>query len=222
MKFKVGDRVRCIKGFDGVNLAGKTGTVVELCGDDRVGVDFDDAFVVGHECAGTARIGHGRYGYNNQLELLTNNDFAVGDRVTCTEVNGHKEIAGTVRVVSGKSSIGVEFDENMGGHSLEGRVENGHGWWFYGELDRIKKTSKTVKTDEPLVEKVDKPVEKKEKLNLPSEFVYIARDKDGLLFAYVDKPKRDVGGTQWYGEQFKKIDDSLLPDLKWTDEPYEV
>lgn len=149
MKFKVGDRVRCIKGFDGVNLAGKTGTVVELCGDDRVGVDFDDAFFMGHECAGTARNGHGRYGYNNQLELLTD-------------------------------------------------------------------------IDEPHVEKVDKPVEKKEKLNLPSEFAYIARDKDGLLFAYVNKPKRDVGGTQWYGEQFKKIDDSLLPYLKWTDEPYEV
>lgn len=159
MKLKVGDRVRCIGKFDNLNLAGKTGTVVFVDSERiyNVGVDFDDSFHEGHSCGGKAKQGHGRYGNESELELLTTKEqFAVGDRVEAIDgcIKGHK---GT-----------------------------------------------------------------KEKFDLPPEFAYIARDKDGLLFAYVDKPKRDIGGTQWYGERFKKINDSLLPDLKWTDEPYEV
>lgn len=129
------------------------------------------------------------------------------DRVKCIKpFSGRGDIVGKIGTVVDTTTytddhwVGVDFDDWFGGHNCSGKARECHG--YYGCADCL----------EPLFEKVD----------LPPEFAYVARDKDGLLFGYCDKPKRDVGGTQWYGERFKKINDDLLPDLKWEDEPYEV
>ncbi len=51
---------------------------------------------------------------------------------------------------------------------------------------------------------------------------WVARDKDGNITLYEDKPFRD--GEIWKGCSWKSsmIYDLFLPDLKWEDEPVEV
>ena len=55
--------------------------------------------------------------------------FKEGDRVKCIGITarGYGKV-GTVRRMG--ESIGVEFDEDIGGHYLDGCCENGYGWWI--------------------------------------------------------------------------------------------
>ena len=55
--------------------------------------------------------------------------FKEGDRVKCIGITarGYGKL-GTVRRVG--ESTGVEFDENVDGHYLDGCCENGYGWWI--------------------------------------------------------------------------------------------
>lgn len=58
--------------------------------------------------------------------------FQEGDRVIgIAEYDGNSEIVGmtgTIRSVEG-DVYGVEFDDDIGGHSLSGSVEYGRGWF---------------------------------------------------------------------------------------------
>lgn len=51
---------------------------------------------------------------------------------------------------------------------------------------------------------------------------WVARDKNGELYIYSEKPKR----TQWLrwaeGSAFLPLSHSLFPDLTWDDDPEEV
>jgi hypothetical protein len=50
---------------------------------------------------------------------------------------------------------------------------------------------------------------------------YVARDKDGLLYLYIEKPYK--GEERWMGYGFMRIKKSLFPFIKWTDkEPTHV
>ena len=55
---------------------------------------------------------------------------------------------------------------------------------------------------------------------------WLARDKDGFLTVFENKPEReDEKWVDFYSEtvkQFIFIDNSLFPNLKWEDEPIEV
>lgn len=52
---------------------------------------------------------------------------------------------------------------------------------------------------------------------------WIARDKNGWLFAYEDKPERCDNEKIWFSLKFFfSMENSLFPDLKWEDEPIEV
>lgn len=65
-----GARVVCVAEFDYCDeVVGMTGTIVEVRESD-VGVDFDQHFALEHNCAGFARLGHGRWGSPRSLELL--------------------------------------------------------------------------------------------------------------------------------------------------------
>lgn len=60
-------------------------------------------------------------------------DFVVGDRV-CAIRDVSQAIKpgclGTVVVVENDTYlIGIEWDKNFGGHSLDARCAMGHGWW---------------------------------------------------------------------------------------------
>lgn len=59
MKFKVGDRVKCINdGVWGKNLLGKYGTIKVKYDDSLYAVEFDE-YIYGHGCNGLAKHGHG-------------------------------------------------------------------------------------------------------------------------------------------------------------------
>ena len=53
--------------------------------------------------------------------------------------------------------------------------------------------------------------------------LWVARDKNGFLFAYEDKPKRCDNQKEWFAEKFLfSIENSFFHELKWEDEPIEV
>ena len=52
---------------------------------------------------------------------------------------------------------------------------------------------------------------------------WVARDKDGMLYLYTAKPKKR--SYNWYAPKvgYVKLDDSLFPEVKWSDEePKEI
>lgn len=52
---------------------------------------------------------------------------------------------------------------------------------------------------------------------------WVARDKDGNLFAYNDKPTRCDNQKEWFAEKFLfSMENSFFPELTWEDEPLEV
>ena len=66
-------------------------------------------------------------------------DFIIGDRVLCTSMyDGNysvKDAVGTVITVKDASGrYGVEFDEYVKGHDIQGRCEYGYGYWIDSEL----------------------------------------------------------------------------------------
>ena len=72
MKFKVGDRVKCVN--DGIlrkPIVGKLGTIVVSGANGcDYGVEFDD-YINGHSCGYSCKNGHGWYCNGNMLELVT-------------------------------------------------------------------------------------------------------------------------------------------------------
>lgn len=69
-------------------------------------------------------------------------DFNIGDRVVMVDRDRSDKIrllvngsVGTVRkfAASSRGDVGVEWDDNIGGHTLGGNVRDGHGWWVYAE-----------------------------------------------------------------------------------------
>lgn len=53
--------------------------------------------------------------------------------------------------------------------------------------------------------------------------LYVARDKNGGLYLYTERPKKDT--AFWYigSDYFSKLDSNLFPEVKWEDEePTEV
>ena len=47
---------------------------------------------------------------------------------------------------------------------------------------------------------------------------WVARDKDGSPYMYTDKPKKK--SNFWHAPKvgYVKLDDSLFPEVKWSDE----
>ena len=52
--------------------------------------------------------------------------------------------------------------------------------------------------------------------------LWVARDKNGFLFAYEDKPTRCDNQREWLGRFLCSMKNSYFPELKWEDEPIEV
>lgn len=49
--------------------------------------------------------------------------------------------------------------------------------------------------------------------------MYIARDKNGLVFIYVNKPLKVENKGYWDGYDFYiNIPDEFFPEVKWSDE----
>ena len=52
--------------------------------------------------------------------------------------------------------------------------------------------------------------------------LWVARDKNGFLFAYEDKPTRCDNQKEWIGRFFSSMKNSYFPNLTWEDDPIEV
>ena len=52
--------------------------------------------------------------------------------------------------------------------------------------------------------------------------LWVARDKNGFLFAYEGKPARRDNQKEWIGRFLCSMKNSYFPELKWEDEPIEV
>lgn len=54
--------------------------------------------------------------------------------------------------------------------------------------------------------------------------MYVARDKDGALWLYSEKPLRDEEDCIWVSDINKnmQINSEEFPQLEWEDEPIEV
>ena len=52
--------------------------------------------------------------------------------------------------------------------------------------------------------------------------LWVARDKNGFLFVYEDKPTRCDNQREWLGRFLCSMKNSYFPELTWEDEPIEV
>ena len=52
--------------------------------------------------------------------------------------------------------------------------------------------------------------------------LWVARDKNGFLFAYEDKPTRRDNQREWLGRFLTSMKNSYFPNLTWEDEPIEI
>lgn len=59
-------------------------------------------------------------------------DFCEGDRVKLVRSRWRTGLSdgmtGTIVEIDAEQ-VGIEFDENFGGHNLGGLAKRGHGWW---------------------------------------------------------------------------------------------
>lgn len=72
-EFNVGDRVKVIKNFAGIDLKGKTGTIIDIKESSPYDctVEFDEPFTLGHSGGGTGKEKCCRYGCFKELEHIT-------------------------------------------------------------------------------------------------------------------------------------------------------
>ena len=94
MKFKIGDRVRVKDRFCGLNLKGKTGTIIGTSSCWDWCVEFGEPFDGGHDGTG-GKDGYCRYGNSRELELIKESKFKVGDKVIGNE-KASKEYSNTI------------------------------------------------------------------------------------------------------------------------------
>ena len=74
--------------------------------------------------------------------------FKVGDRIQCLSKDTRRYLKTGTVVVPGIVNAGVEFDEYVNGHSLEGRCKDGHGWYVeHHNLDIILSTKPEPKEE---------------------------------------------------------------------------
>ena len=77
--------------------------------------------------------------------------------------------------------------------------------------------------DEPSsVKKTEQSVILEDRKNIPAAYTWAARDQDGKLFVYPDKPTLDYRKTQWYGERGKKVEDTLFSFLTFSRGPLNI
>ena len=67
--------------------------------------------------------------------LLEYDEYQIGDRVRCISDNNPRTLGkiGTVIDLSVYGNVGVDFGEDIGGHSIGGKTRFGYGWYLMAE-----------------------------------------------------------------------------------------
>ena len=235
-RFKVGDIVRVIDNSEW------SGTIPEhACGivreirdeatedDVRVGVEILSHRISGHNGTDYIRLsGQGWWFREKQLEKITAGTgdyegFEIGDRVRDRGLNKK----GTIVMLVDASTIGVMFDldQTFNGHNLRNTFgDSTRGWWFthgnsFEKIYDEPRGKNEKREDAPKAKPESAPPQEEcaDKKEVPDVYIFVARDRDGNLFAYIDEPKIDVGGAQYYAARYKKIKNDLFADLKFED-----
>lgn len=78
-------------------------------------------------------------------------ELKVGNRVRCiyvmdTEKSCMLNKVGTIKEIdTDDNTVGMVFDDNVGGHTLEGKCKDGYGWWMLPkQLKKVNDTSKVI------------------------------------------------------------------------------
>lgn len=223
LRFKVGDRVKVANGSERVGEIGIIKKVHKSIFDYVVEFstyeesEYDNQNVDDHDCKG----GYWIYIDDGLLEPAPR-EFEVGDRVkaiaACDKERRFIGKYGTVREVNYKSETGlevyVEFDREPDPPF--------YSWWCEAaSLVLAESETPAAHTEVKEVEAIWE-VKISDVVAVPSGYNYVARDMDGELFAYVYEPIVDIGRRQWYGKQFKKIDNNLFRELTWACTPLKV
>ena len=116
-KFKVGDRVRVIKDFDGAKK-GMVGTIAvvdkpESYSEKTIGVKFDKKFYGGHSLLGRCEFGYGHWVYPDCIELISGNKIVIntdGATTTARFYDGKK----VIKAAKAECSPEDEFDFKIG------------------------------------------------------------------------------------------------------------
>lgn len=205
VKFKVGDRVKCVTVPDGNKEAvGKCGTVKKVCDGARLPilVDFDERLKRGHDGLLDAKCKSncGWWCDLDNLELAKDEPFPfkVGDRVKCTKmVDGNDDIIGKYGTVihlkhDTRIPVTVEFDAVIfpGHNGLERVKGKVHHCWCC-PVDALELVT---------VREVKRPAK-------PGEYIKI------VAGANTDHDEYKIGDIL----KVVKVDDDLLPG---ADEPH--
>ncbi|MGG4105255.1 hypothetical protein AAXB25_15160 [Paenibacillus lautus] len=148
-EFNVGDKVKVIKtSWNDYIQVGMIGTVKHIhpSGQPRIGVEFDK-YVDGHTLSvdcGVPR-GHGWYMNEEEIEVIDSkstepkeekmNEFKLGDIVEVIDsVHDRSMIQIGMRAKvknfnCKEENVGLEFFENIDGHTLKGDAKEGYGWY---------------------------------------------------------------------------------------------
>lgn len=111
-KFKVGDRVRVIKDFDGAKK-GMVGTIAVVSDEKIVGVKFDKRFWGGHDLNGGCEFGYGHWVFPDCMQLISGNKIVItadGATTTARFYDGKK----VIKAAKAECSPEDEFDFKIG------------------------------------------------------------------------------------------------------------
>ena len=207
---------------------------------NAVGIEFLTETINGHNLCGKLDNSNGWFIFKdkeNNLSIIEKNEFKgfkIGDRVKSVHGVGRESVVGATGTVVGftRVCVGVLFDKeyDISGHDFYSvekdkqlQADRNNGWFCLS--DDIKKISEqepqnTEKEAEP---QEPEKAESKDADSIfdsyieqvPKQYIYVARDMDGKLFAYIDEPIIDIGRMQYYAKRYKKINDKLFPELRY-------
>ncbi len=84
---EIGMRIFCPEHFEcASDFAGMTGTIVSIEVGDYVGVEWDTEIPYGHDCNGSAKKGHGYFGYANEIEPYIPYEASFGRNLRLTKI----------------------------------------------------------------------------------------------------------------------------------------
>ena len=138
-------------------------------------------------------------------------DFEVGDRVRVNSMlTDDIERIGTILMINSEDvmwPLGIEFDENLGGHNLGGRGKDGHCWWIpLNDLLEVI-TAPNINLEPTMVDQIKSflnnnqflleapeltPEEKIQIIILRHRCPWVVKE-NGVLYFYRDMPLNTLG-----------------------------
>ena len=208
-----------------------------------IGIEVLTETVFGHNLGGVLDNNNGWWFFDKtekELSIIKENElngFKIGDRVESVNGVGTNSVIGATGTVVGFNKSGncmaVLFDKeyDIVGHDFYTttgdkllQADRRDGWFC--ERERIKNISERnpkepEKAESKDIEHIPQIGELIDSIfdsyieQVPKQYIYVARDMDGKLFAYIDEPIIDIGRMQYYAKRYKKINDNLFPELKY-------